>query len=116
MAHRTERQRAWHALNKRLKRIPGPFEVDAEIERRRTIEEQTGEQTGNNPSIPSVHQPAPSRGGDYTKGTDGGIAGGTDRGTIGERRGNNTTVPLGGVPVVLCSECARRVAHAHSGR
>jgi hypothetical protein len=112
MAHRTERQRAWHALNKRLKRIPEPFEVDAEIERRRTIEEQTREQAGNNPSIPSVHQPAPSRGGDYTKGTDGGMA----EGTIGEQPGNSRGIPPGRVPVLLCYECARRVAHAYSGR
>ena len=85
MAHRTERQRAWHSLHRQLGRIPESEEVDREIERRRTIGELSGNNVRNSPTIPTGQSAA--------RGTIRGASGGTVEGTTGERRGNNAAVP-----------------------
>jgi hypothetical protein len=87
MAHRTERQRAWHSLHRQLGRIPKPVEIDAELARRGTLGEQVGNNAGNNPGIPTDHYP--------TRGTIGRGGEGTVEGTTGERGGNNAAVPSG---------------------
>jgi hypothetical protein len=87
MGHRSERQRAWHSLHKRLGRIPEIVEVDAEIERRRRLEGQSG-----------------------------GIIGGITGERSGNKEGNSEAIPQGTIPVFLCKECARRIAHAFSER
>ena len=109
MAHRTERQRAWHSLHRQLGRIPEPEEVDAELARRRTIREQSGNNPGNKPPIP-VEQATP-RGTDRAErtGTKRGIVEGTER----EQSGNNETVPTRTalVPLITCPHCGRSFAY-----
>ena len=87
MAHRTERQRAWHALHRQLGRVPEPEEVDAELACRRTVGEQGGNNAGNSSANPREQWP--------NGGTIGGAGGGTVEGTTGGRRGNSRTVPSG---------------------
>ena len=90
MAHRTERQRAWHSLHRQLGRIPDPEEVDAELARRGTIGEQEANNAGNKRTIAREQY--------LTRGTIGRGGRGTVGGTIGERGGNSATVPSGRTP------------------